>query len=361
MCREKQDELELQAVQVDKLNSTVSSLQRDMLRLTARNERLSNAKRRMADQLEDRKKELHRLYQRANLYEHALKRGDIAVQRKREDIRMLKLQRAEITRHLEAKKRNMSNAQIYREKIDFTQRELGIEKSKTQQLCKDLEEPENTERWNGLSCNDEEDCPEEDHVLARNTILERRLSDNKELLLEKELILDEVTGLTQELQKRVSAERDAAQPLVRKANESRSKLQTITRSMMALVSELSMYQATALKLEEERSTQEWSLDEAQRAVDQGEAPNEEAARELSCMEAMAIERQKELNLTRYVIHYPAKNTLRTTAEPRPTAYIPDEGLGLGLPKPFGGMPPFKPTLPGSTMRHTLSIEERDCL
>lgn len=38
----------------------------------------------------------------------------------------------------------------------------------------------------------------------------------------------------------------------------------------------------------------------------------------------------------------------TTAEARPNAYIPDD---LGIPKPYGGSAPFKPTEAGSTMRH----------
>jgi hypothetical protein len=46
----------------------------------------------------------------------------------------------------------------------------------------------------------------------------------------------------------------------------------------------------------------------------------------------------------------------TAAEPRPTAYIPDD---LGLPKPYGAFAPFKPQLPGSTMRHTRNPQPRD--
>jgi hypothetical protein len=41
--------------------------------------------------------------------------------------------------------------------------------------------------------------------------------------------------------------------------------------------------------------------------------------------------------------------LRTTAEPRPNAYIPEY---LGVPKPYSGpFAPFKPSEPGVTMRH----------
>ena len=36
------------------------------------------------------------------------------------------------------------------------------------------------------------------------------------------------------------------------------------------------------------------------------------------------------------------------AEGRPNAYIPED---LGIPKPYGGFAPFKPSEAGSTMRH----------
>lgn len=40
--------------------------------------------------------------------------------------------------------------------------------------------------------------------------------------------------------------------------------------------------------------------------------------------------------------------IQSTAEPRPNAYIPEE---LGLPKPYGALAPFKPTIMGTNMRH----------
>lgn len=48
--------------------------------------------------------------------------------------------------------------------------------------------------------------------------------------------------------------------------------------------------------------------------------------------------------------YDGSNTIqyKTTAEPRPTAYIPDD---LGIPKPYGNSAPFKPSELGTTMRH----------
>ena len=39
---------------------------------------------------------------------------------------------------------------------------------------------------------------------------------------------------------------------------------------------------------------------------------------------------------------------KTTAEPRPTAYVPEE---MAIPKPYGNMAPFKPSEAGASMRH----------
>jgi hypothetical protein len=56
----------------------------------------------------------------------------------------------------------------------------------------------------------------------------------------------------------------------------------------------------------------------------------------------AIRRESELQLSQPL------HVTKTAAEPRPTAYIPDE---LGIPKPYGSSAPFKPAEPGATMRH----------
>lgn len=41
----------------------------------------------------------------------------------------------------------------------------------------------------------------------------------------------------------------------------------------------------------------------------------------------------------------------TTAEPRPTAYVPDDAYSLPVPRPYGALAPFKPSEPGSNIRH----------
>lgn len=109
------------------------------------------------------------------------------------------------------------------------------------------------------------------------------------------------------------------------------------------------HQATALRLQQEKGHREKLLEEATWRLDHGEAPFDEAIKEYDQLErkrAQELERQtrreEELRMQQ------PDSMVHTTAEPRPTAYIPDE---LGIPRPYGGQAPFKPTEAGTTMRH----------
>jgi len=71
-------------------------------------------------------------------------------------------------------------------------------------------------------------------------------------LLEKELILDEITNLSEKLRSQALEGRQSSLELSEKVNEFQARLKDLTRKMMATISELSMFQATALKLQQEQ-------------------------------------------------------------------------------------------------------------
>ena len=111
----------------------------------------------------------------------------------------------------------------------------------------------------------------------------------------------------------------------------------------------SLLQATALRLQQEILRRESLLEEATWRVDHGEPPNEESwkewsrlVRKSSLLADSLMGREEELMLAQ------PTGLIKSTAEPRPTAYIPEE---MFIPKPYGNLAPFKPTQPGTTMRH----------
>merc|ERR1711871_439540 len=129
-----------------------------------------------------------------------------------------------------------------------------------------------------------------------------------------------------------------------------------TRRMMATVSELSMYQATAMKLTQENTFKDEQLQNMTRNLDEGLAPTEDIEREWLRYEAELDRRGTEAYQQSVLQETGPAQLTHTTAEPRPNAYIPDD---IGIPKPYGALAPFKPTELGTTMRHIRKPQPRE--
>lgn len=123
---------------------------------------------------------------------------------------------------------------------------------------------------------------------------------------------------------------------------------------MATVSELSMYQATAMKLQQQKRAASTKLEESKWRIANNEPPADETALELRRRKRAQYTAQ-DSRMTKYGADDTSSGShgriVRTAAEPRPNAYIPDVAHGLGIPKPYSSLAPFKPTEAGSTMRH----------
>jgi len=136
-------------------------------------------------------------------------------------------------------------------------------------------------------------------------------------------------------------------------NDFQGRIREVTRRMMATVSELSMYQATAMKLQQEKYGKKSELEEAEWRLAHGKPPTDGAEQEWYDLErtqlARAEARMAHASVLRAMDNSSASSlAVRTTAEPRPNAYIPDD---LGIPRPYGNLAPFKPSEPGTTIRH----------
>lgn len=142
------------------------------------------------------------------------------------------------------------------------------------------------------------------------------------------------------------------------ANDLQQKIRTVTRKIMATVSELSMFQAAALKLEADRQALEATVQTAAARLERGEPPTEEMEAEWLRMERQERvllqirDAQQELSKLQDL----ARNGHLTTAPLRPNAYISGD---TALPAPFGAFPPAKPSEPGATMRHIRKPQPRE--
>jgi len=346
--RKAREAVEQQLVEIDKLNAIINTIERDMLRLKRHYETAVEDRNYTGIQLIDRNDELCILYEKHNIQEQVLTKGELELQAREEDIRRLNLERVELGREKEVVRKFLPVGPEMESDVVTLKEELEAARRETARLSDILESPEN-DRWRLLPGGD----PTPQELAETIKTFEERLNDKKEALLEKELVLEEVSSLSERLRAQAADGRADTLELAKRVNDFQARIRAMTKKMMATVSELSMYQATAMKLQQEKHELELEVQDAQWRVDQGQPPNEDVelewerlVREQEYRRAAAEQAQAQAAVVTDAFA-PAQIT-RTTAEPRPNAYIPDD---IGIPKPYGALAPFKPSASGRGLSH----------
>ena len=238
--RSKQGVVEMQIQEIDKLNVVINALEKDMLFLKTSYERAVEERNVTGVQLIDRNDELCILYERSNQQSDALRKGEIASIKKDEELRLLRLQKDELKRKYVTAAKKLPEIEVHEKKIAILESEIEKEEENNEDLSKKLEDPDQTNRWRPLTGND----LDLEQVCAKIQVLEERLDQKREELLERELFLEELTNLTEKLRSQAMTKRDAAKLLSEQLNDLHGRIRDITKKMLASVSELSMYQVS---------------------------------------------------------------------------------------------------------------------
>ncbi|NWJ09897.1 CC146 protein, partial [Crypturellus undulatus] len=212
-------------------------------------------------------------------------------------------------------------------------------------------DPENETRRRILGGKD----PSPPELLEKIEKLELELLRKEEKLLETDFVYEQVCRLTERARGRVQDGEADALLLAKRTSELQKKIKDRTRKMMALVAELSMRQALAIKLQQEVRDREQFLLTISSRMDQGLPLPQDTEREWlkvlrdERMQKAAAEAKAQQAAEEAAAAGPG--CVRTAAEQRPNAYVPSGECGLPLPRPYGALAPFKPSEPGSNMRH----------
>ena len=336
---ERQLKVEQQILEIDKLSSIIDGLERDMHRLKLQYEAAVELRSYTGIQLIDRNDELCVLYEKSNIHEKTAAQGERAFQELNAEVRALNVALKELDRQQSIARMKLPDTPMWAERILELQNALTAARGVSDKLCAKLETPSTAQRWIALEGED----PDTEQLDLRATELEQTLSVLKKELLDRELTLEELRGLSERLSTELHGAPDnkdgiSAASLGKQINELQQKIRETTRRLMALVSEVSMYQAEAMKLTNEVDLGQKNLIEAEIKLEKGLAPCISAEQRWSLFERMRAGPSVE------------KQDPPAGPEPRPNAYIPEGIGGVGVPKPFGKNAPFKPTELGQ-MRH----------
>ncbi|XP_052644904.1 coiled-coil domain-containing protein 146 isoform X2 [Harpia harpyja] len=308
IMHEMKEKKKQRCLDLERLTNTVTHIEEEIVQLHKKYERAIQEQNDSGLLLRDREEELCILYEKINMQEMLCRNGDIEMQVMDEKIRFLKLKVAE-------KKRQI--------KLWF--QALPVK--------------------NALDA----------HLVVLQIQLEVELVQKEEKLLETDLLYKHISRLTDRIRATAENGKQDTLLLAKRTNELQKKIKDRTQKIMAFVAELSMKQALAIKLQQEVRDKEQFLMTLSSRIDQGLPPPKETENEW--LKILRNEKMQKEAAEARAEHAAAEEQaaapsyVHTTAEQRPTAYIPDDEYSLPLPRPYGALAPFKPSEPGSNMRH----------
>ncbi|CAK8672362.1 coiled-coil domain-containing protein 146-like [Clavelina lepadiformis] len=346
---EKREQLKMQ---IGKLNTLNNQAEEGMVQLRKKYETAVQHRNDRGVQLVEREEEVCIFYEKFNIQETMIRNGDVSIQAMEEETRFLRMQLAEEQRQINLGRKNKPNIKHLNDELVTLQIQLSQCQDRMKDLEKELEDPDRPGRVRLLQGKDP--SPTELRVMIEN--LEIRLSEKEENLLERDLVFEQAIRLAERIRSKVDIGKNDSLTLAKKVNGFQSRIKDVTRKMMSLVSELAMKQAEAMQLQQKNKSMNSSLQQCYTRMEQGEAPSDDIA--LEWEKIIRGEHQRKIvEADRIMIEqeeqqYQLPGGTTTTAEPRPNAYIPDDETDLPIPRPYGALAPFKPTEPGSSMRHT---------
>merc|ERR1711959_735298 len=283
------EQVEQYVIEIDKLNSIINSIEKEMIILRRKYEQAVETRNFTGIQLIDRNDELCILWEKSNIQEKLLKKGESAMLTKSEEIRSLKIDLKEVKRQLHVVHKKIPEVPKLIDEVMRLREQVASVRKRTDELSLELENPKSVLRkWRGLGGED----LDLQTLRMKTQDLEERLNDKKESLLEKELILEEVAALSDKLRRQAVDGRQGTMELSQKVNVFQARIKDVTRKMMATVSELSVYQATAHKLQSERDEAFERMMTARERYANGEPPTDTAYTEFTKM--IQTEQQREV-------------------------------------------------------------------
>ncbi|KAL3684700.1 hypothetical protein R1sor_002722 [Riccia sorocarpa] len=351
--RETQASAEEYMIESTKLEDFVTKAEREMARTRKMYALEVSTRNQIGLSLIDRNDELCILYEKNNVQMELAKHSELELSKRDDEIRLLKIECKHIQQSIFTAYQTAPDFPGMYKTVEDLRTQLEAAKKTATRLAELVESPDNISRWRLLPGRDLDELD----LHGKMTAIEEFLSVKSDQALEKHLILEEITALAEECRKHALDGKEGHMTQLGKLNLYQRFMDSVMRRLMATVSELSLCQATAMSLKEERDKLRKQLDNAYKRLWAGECPMEKAERDWDAKlrDAKLLNKmQTEREIARIEEQQDHEKRVqlfalqKSRAEQRPNAYIEED---LGLPKPFGFYSPFKPLDVGAQTRY----------
>ncbi|XP_070710324.1 coiled-coil domain-containing protein 146 [Pempheris klunzingeri] len=342
--RQISQECEDNKLELIKLTQMINLQEEALLEINKNHEAAIQRRNLLGIKLLEHEEVLFNYYEKVNLQEAAITEGNMALETLEKEMRDLQLAINEEKRQIDLKKKEVPLEKKLEGEITMLQIELSEARDKT------LEGLNQTVDYKELKGKD----PSTVELVKKIEQLEMALADGEGKVLEKELLVDQVTRLSKPLSEQAENCQQDRLSVAKKLNELRTRIIDTNHRVMAISAELSMKQAAALSLQQEIKERELQMDRCQQQLEQGLPPcpelEEEWRRMLRDKKRRQTHKEGRERLAEEEEWSQLPSGEYTTAKNRPAAYIPQTDM-LPLPRPYGAQAPFKPSQPGANMRH----------
>ncbi|CAF3292589.1 unnamed protein product [Rotaria socialis] len=191
----------------------------------------------LGTQLVRRNDELALLYEKLKIQQSTLNKGELQYKSRLEDLRILKLELKKLRHDKGTLQDKVSNTEDLKREVFHVQRELLRERTRCRALEEELENPMNIHRWRKLEGSD----PSTFELIQKIQLLQKRLIQKTEEVVQKELLIQEKEKLYAEL-KRILA-RQPGPEVAEQLSIYQETLKAKTKQLKSLASEVNMYES----------------------------------------------------------------------------------------------------------------------
>lgn len=289
----------------------------------------------------DKQDELCIIYEKFNRHQEIMKRGELAISEKEEELKLLNLQLRDFTRRIDVVQRKIPQLKSYDEEIADLERQLKRERIEVEEVTRRIEIPDLKERQKCFCGHDFTLKELEDKV----SLYEQRINSKEQQLWEKQILLKEIEDKIKVAKADNHRDSTKAQKILEKGGKIRAETMAIRRKKLANLSELAIYQAQKEELKKQAEEVKQEINAANERSARGESFDDYSARIIR-MHTRDIIRSR-MEQTRPLYDDDEEDEDRPRGRQKYDAYPTADGLS----RPYGAFPVFQPAPPPGYIRH----------
>jgi chromosome segregation ATPase len=289
----------------------------------------------------DKRDELSLITEQFNRHEWVMKRGEVQLREREEELKLLRLQLNDFARQIDIMQRKVPQLRAYDDEIVELDRQLSVAHGESDKMTAKLEAPDLRERQRAYRGRDFTLKELEEKVAT----CEQRINAKGQQLWEKQILLHEIEEKIVQVMHLSGTEDEKVLKAFEKSGALRAESMSLRRKKMAAVAESAVYRAQTTELQEEKEAVKTEIAKAAERTEKG-AEFDEYSKKIVTMNQRDIQTSTKKGKTGNGFDSDDEDNKRP-GRPHFDAYPTADGLS----RPYGAFPVFQPAPPSGQLRH----------